>query len=127
MNTSDQNLRKVLGNVKIEQQQSKIKGQEVKEGQMMMSMIQDLTEKKNREVKLEIEENKRGEKSVREENKKEATKREKRTKIRQKQLKRSSSKIWSNNAQNTRKTDPRDNGEVTNSTRPIDQRKIHEN
>ena len=100
MNTSDQNLRKVLGNVKVEQQQSKIKGQEVKEGQMMMSMIQDLTEKKNREVKLEIEENKRGEESVREENKKEATKREKRTKIRQKQLKRSSSKIWSNNAQN---------------------------
>ena len=100
MNTSDQNLRKVLGNVKVEQQQSKIKGQEVKEDQMMMSMIQELTEKKNREVKLEIEENKRGEESVREENKKEATKREKRTKIRQKQLKRSSSKIWSNNAQN---------------------------
>ena len=100
MNTSDQNLRKVLGNVKVEQQQSKIKGQEVKKGPMMMLMIQDLTEKKNREVKLEIEENKRGEESVREENKKEATKREKRTKIRQKQLKRSSSKIWSNNAQN---------------------------
>ena len=59
MNTSDQNLRKVLGNVKVEQQQSKIKGQEVKEGQMMMSMIQDLIEKKNREVKLEIEENKK--------------------------------------------------------------------
>lgn len=59
MNTSDQNLRKVLGKVKVEQQQSKIKGQEVKEGQMMMSMIQDLIEKKNREVKLEIEENKK--------------------------------------------------------------------
>ena len=59
MNTSDQNLRKVLGKVKVEQQQSKIKGQELKEGQMMMSMIQDLIEKKNREVKLEIEENKK--------------------------------------------------------------------
>ena len=59
MNTSDQNLRKVLGKVKVEQQQSKIKGQEVKEGQMMMSMTQDLIEKKNREVKLEIEENKK--------------------------------------------------------------------
>ena len=59
MNTSDQNLRKVLGKVKVEQQQSKIKGQEVKEGQMMMSMIQDLIEKKDREVKLEIEENKK--------------------------------------------------------------------
>ena len=64
---------------------------------------------------------------MREENQKEATKREKRTKIRQKQLKRSSSKSWSNNTQNTRKTDPRDNVEVTSSTRPIDQRKIHEN
>ena len=59
MNTSDQNLRKVLGKVKVEQQQSKIKGQEVKEGQMMMSMIQDLIKKKNREDKLEIEENKK--------------------------------------------------------------------
>ena len=90
INMSDQKMKKVLGKLKVEQQQSKIEGQKVKEeldDEGNNKAFDFVIERTNRRIKLEIEENKNGEskESVREENEKEAKEasREKRKKIRQ--------------------------------------------
>ena len=75
ININDQKLKKVLGKLKVEQQQSKIEVQKVKEelddGDNNKA-FDFVIERKNRKVKLEIEKNKNGEskESGREENEK---------------------------------------------------------
>ena len=76
ININDQKLKKVLGKLKVEQQQSKIEVQKVKEeldDEDNNKAFDFVIERKNRKVKLKIEKNKNGEskESGREENEKE--------------------------------------------------------
>ena len=110
--------------LKVEQQQSKIKGQEVKEesdDDDNTKAFDFVIERMNREFMLGIEEHKKGEsnESVGEENGKEAQRscgfnraeEENKTEA----SKENSNKNWSSNTQ----TDPQDNKEITSSTGPI--------
>ena len=126
INMSDQKMKKVLGKLKVEQQQSKIEGQKVKEeldDEGNNKAFDFVIERTNRKIKLEIEENKNGEskESVREENKKEAKGSFKRAEKENKtETLGSSNKRWSSNTQNIiKETDPQDNKELTSSTGPI--------
>ena len=109
---------------KVEQQQSKIEGQEVKDeldDKDNTKTFDFVIERKNR---LGREKNKNGEskESVREENEKE-------TKIscgfsraeeeNQTETSGSSNKRWSTNSQNVKETDPQDYKELASSTGPI--------
>ena len=77
INKSDQKLKNVLGKLKLEQQRSKIEGQEVKDeldDHNNSKAFHFVIERQNRKVKLGIEEYKNGEskESLRKENEKEA-------------------------------------------------------
>ena len=125
ININDQKLKKVLGKLKVEQQQSKIEVQKVKEelddGDNNKA-FDFVIERKNRKVKLEIEKNKNGEskESGREENEKEAKGSsgfKRAEEENQTETLGSSNKRWSSNTQNIMKeTDRQDNKELTSST-----------
>ena len=123
---SDQKLKKVLGKLKVERQQSKTEGQikDELDNHDNTKAFHLVIERQNRKVKLGIEEHKNGEsnRSVKEENEKEAKgscgfKRPKEED--QTEASGSSNKNWSSNPHSRKETNPQDNKEVTSSSGPI--------
>ena len=126
INISDRKLKKVLGKLKVEQQQSKIEGQvnDELDDHDNTKAFHFVIERQNRKVKLGREEHKNGEsnESVREENEKETKGScgfKKAEEKNQTEASRSSNKSGSSNHQNRKETNPQDNKEVTSSTGPI--------
>ena len=128
INISNEKLKKVLGKLKVERQQSKIEGQGVKDeldDHDNTKAFDFVIKRQNRKVKLGIEEHKNGEskESAREENEKEEAKGscgfKRAEEENQTEASESNNKSWSSNPQNRKETNPQDNKEVTSSAGPI--------